>query len=255
VCGACRSLFTDSPMPLRFFYLPPLQAEVEVRPIWVTIERGRQAIPSSGIAWDLKNHFNLNQTNLFLDIIVRLQASRLSFRAAYAQRDFASKVMVVGRPDLPWVEARFSCTDVQLTGEFDIFQRGRSRAGINLDWSTFQPTFREGAQTVGGKAIAGPTALTLGIHAVYNPTAWYYGLSPVAEARARWPVAGTQVTDWEVSLGLKTPETILGTSALKGGYRRTAIEFNDHQLWNGATVNTNFDTVLSGWFVELAYYY
>jgi hypothetical protein len=79
----------------------------------------------------------------------------------------------------------------------------------------------------------------------------------VAEARARWPIAGTQVTDWEVSLGLKTPETILGTTALKGGYRRTSIEFNDHrhQHWNNVTVPTNLNVVLGGWFVELAYYY
>lgn len=246
--------FTDSSP---FVVLPPLQAELQLRPIWVTLESGHQTIPTSQITWDLRSQFDLNQTNPFLDIIGRLQGSRLSFRAAYEQRDFSSRVAVVGRPDLAWVETRFNCTGVQVGGEFDIVQRGRTRAGINLDWHIVQPMFNEGAQTLGGKLISGPTAVTLGAHAAYNPTAWYCGFSPVAEARAVWPIAGTQVTDWEVSLGVKTPETVLGTTALMGGYRRTSIEFSDHrhQMWNNIIVPTNLDVVLGGWFVELTYFY
>lgn len=246
--------FTDSSP---FVVLPPLQAELQLRPIWVTLESGHQTIPTSQITWDLRSHFDLNQTNLFLDIIGRLQGGRFSFRGVYEQRDFTSRVAVVGRPDLAWAETRFGYAGVQVGGEFDIVQRGRTRAGINLDWYIWRPLFNEGAQTLGGKSLSGGTPVTLGAHAAYNPTAWYCGFSPVAEARVAWPIAGTQVTDWEVSLGVKTPETVLGTPALMGGYRRTSIEFSDHrhQRWNNIIVPTNLDVVLGGWFVELTYFY
>jgi hypothetical protein len=241
---------TDYSSPLVF--LPYLHGEVQVKPIWINIASGKQTIPSRGVAWDLRDQFGLNQTNLFLDTMVRLQVGRLSFRLNYEMRDFVGRELVVGMTDQ--AQARFSYTGIRLGADFDIFQRFGTRAGVNLDYDLFEPEFQEAIQTIGGKVISGPSALTLGIHAVYSPVVCFYGISPVIQALARWPVQGSEVTDLELSFGIKTPETVLGSLALKGGYRRTDVEFRRGQLFSGP-VSTEFDAIMSGWFGELAYYY
>lgn len=253
--GTARAFYGLTDISSPFVFLPCLQAEVQVKPIWVTIESGQQNIPSLGIAWNLRNQFGLTETPLFLDSMARLQFGLLSFRIVYEIRDFVGNKSVVGRPDQSQAEARFSYTGLRLGADLDIFQRYKSRVGINLDYDLFQPSFNEAIETVGGKKISGPAALTLGVHAVYNPSANYYGLSPVIEAVARWPILGTEVTDLELSIGVKSPETVLGSMALKGGYRRTDVDFKDHQRYNGVSVPTDFDAIMRGWFAEFAYFY
>lgn len=244
---------TDISSPLVF--IPHLQGELQVKPIWVRIESGQQTLPSVGTAWNLRNQFGLDETPLFVDIMCRFQISRFSLRIVYEIRDFVGKKKVVDRPDQPEAEARFSYTGIRLGGDFDIFQRYKTRVGMNMDYDLFPPIFNEAVQTIGGKKISGPAALTLGIHAVYNPITNFYGLSPVVEARVSWPILGTEVTDLELAIGVKAPETVLGSLALKGGYRRTNVEFKDRQMFNGVPVSTGFDAIMRGWFAELAYYY
>ncbi len=237
------------------FSLPCLQGEARVRPIWVGISSGNEYIPSLGIAWNLREQFALMQTNLFIDSMIRFQLGRFSFRINYDPRDFVASTTAVYDPLLREGSARLNCSGLRLGGDLDIVQWYRSRAGVNIDYDLFSPIFSESIQTFGGKQIIGQAALTLGIHLVAMPATNLYGVSPVFEARCRWPSLGTEVTDLEISGGLRSPETILGAVALKGGYRRTNLEFTRSQIFNGIGVSTTLDATMSGGFVEFAYYY
>jgi hypothetical protein len=236
------------------FSLPSLQGEARVTPIWIGISGGNQVIPSQGITWNLRDQFGLTQTNLFVDSMVRLQLGRFSLRVEYDPRDFAATKPAVNNPFVE-ATARLSYSGARLGGDLDIVQYYRSRVGVDLDYDIFSPVFSETIETTGGKRIIGNSALTMGAHLVFMPATNLYGVSPLFEARCRWPVSGAQVTDLEIAGGLRGPESILGAVALKGGYRHTKLGFTSSQLYNGLAVSTTFDATMSGGFVEFAYYY
>jgi hypothetical protein len=241
----------DPQAPL--FSFPRLQGEFTVTPNWIAITNGKQTIPTLGITWDLKEQFGLTQTNLFVDFMARIQAGRISFRIHYEPRDFVgAKAAVSGPLD---AAARLSYSGVRLGGDLDVVQWYRSRAGLDMDYDQYSPVFSEAVRTLGGKQITGDAALTWGFHVFLNPPQDFYGVTALFEARCRWPVSGTEVTDLRLSWGLRSPETILGSVALKAGYRRTNLEFTRSQLFNGNGVQTTLDATMSGWFGELAYYY
>ena len=95
--------------------------------------------------------------------------------------------------------------------------------------------------------VEGEAAMTVGVHADYSPSQFYYGMNPIFDANFRWPVLGTQVTDLRLAAGVKFPKTVLGIWALKLGYRKTSLEFRD----SSGRVDVSF----GGFFGELAYYY
>jgi hypothetical protein len=235
--------------------LPRLQGEMKGRLTWVQLVNGNQSIPDLGINWDLKDNFNLSGGHLFLDYMVRVQLSRLSGRLYYEVRDFDGIAPFQNIAGQPSSTARFTYTGIRLGADFDIFQRNRSRFGVDMDFDLYSPNFTESIQTLGGKSITGPAAVTIGIHGVYNPVFFLWGVSTMLEGRARWPLSDTKVTDWELSAGLVSPETMLGTMALKGGYRRTRVQFKDSQLFQNAGASTDFDITMGGVFGELIYYY
>jgi hypothetical protein len=239
-----------------FIYLPGLQGEMKGRVTWVQIISGKQSIPDLGIDWDLRDTFNLTSGHWFVDYMVRAQLSRLSGRLYYEIRDFAVTSPfqnISGQAD---TTARFSYSGIRLGADLDIFQRKRTRLGADVDFDLYSPVLTESIVTPGGKSIDGSNAVTLGVHGIYNPVMNCWGTSPILEARARWPISqNTKVTDWEVSGGLTSPDTILGTMALKGGYRRTTVQFTASQAFQNRGVGTDFDVVMSGWFTELIYYY
>ena len=116
-----------------------------------------------------------------------------------------------------------------------------------MDYQFYRPVFTQTIRPQAAVQLIGANPFTMGAHAVYNPITNLWGMSGILEIRGRWSLSGASVTDMDASIGVKSPETVLGSVALKSGYRRTAIEFTDSQ--------TNFETALSGWFGELAYYY
>jgi hypothetical protein len=244
------------------FSFPRLQAEAQVRLIGTRLLYGKVVIPRVQFqsSWDLKDDFGMGPDALFLDSMVRLQVGRISFRICYNLRDYTGTTPVTYLPNRPFGEARFDYSGLRLGGDFDVFQWGRSRVGVNLDYDLYVPNFTASLYqadnpATSGRQINGAAALTLGMHLVYNPTYCLYGISGVAEARARWPVSGAEVSDWEVSAGLKSPETALGSVALRGGYRRTTIEFHDTEAYNNVGASTEFDAAIGGWFGEMVYYY
>jgi hypothetical protein len=243
----------DPQAPL--FSFPTLQGEFTVTPNWIAITGGKQTIPTQGIAWDLKEQFGLTQTNLFVDFMGRVQAGRISFRIHYEPRDFVGTKVDINDQQSRDAAARLSYTGVRLGGDLDVVQWYRSRAGLDMDYDQYSPVFSEAVRTLGGKQISGDAALTWGFHVFLNPPQDFYGVTGLFEARCRWPVSGTEVTDLKISWGLRSPDTILGSVALKAGYRRTNLEFTRSQLFNGMGVQTTVDATMSGWFGEIAYYY
>lgn len=233
----------DSLSPL--VYPPCFQAETKVTPIWMFVGSGTLTAPGQG-TWTLREDFGLSRSALFLDTMVRLQAGALSVRVHYEPRGFIANL---GVPENPIVTGRtdLEYSGVRLGGDFDLVRSKTSRVGLDLDYQCYAPMFTQTVQLQAPISVVGENPLTLGAHAVYNPIRNLWGISGIFEIRGRWTISGASVTDMDASLGLKSPETVLGSVALKSGYRRTAIEFNDS--------HNNFETVLSGWFGELAYYY
>jgi hypothetical protein len=163
--------------------------------------------------------------------------------------------------------AAFDYTGLRLGGDFDVVRWNGSRVGIDMDYDLYHPQLSvtsflrlQGGQT-GAVILTGPTALTLGFHVVYNPSYNLYGITPIAEGRARWSISGSDVTDWEVAGGLKSPETPLGTVAVRSGYRHTNISFRDLGIAPVSaplpepTVRAQVEVTMGGWFGELVYYY
>ena len=241
------------------FSFPRLEAEARVTPIWTSLLYANLVVPSLQVSWDLKDDFALEPNVLFLDSMLRIQVGRFSFRTHYNLRDYKGSTPVTNLPNRPFGEARFDYSGLRLGGDFDVFQWGRSRVGVNMDYDLYAPNFtasiNQGNPASAGKQINGTAALTLGMHVVYNPTFSVYGISGIGEARARWPIMGTEVTDWEVSAGLKSAETVLGSVALRSGYRRTSITFHDTEVYNNVGASTEFDAAIGGWFGEMVYYY
>jgi len=233
----------DNCNPLLF--MPCFRAEATVTPIWVSVTSGKLTTAGQGIS-NLRDDLGLNRGALFLDTMVRLQFGPLSGRVYYEQRGLIGYVRV---PNNPLVTARadFEYSGVGLGADLDLVRNNISRVGLNMDYQFYVPTFTQGILPLVPPVVAGENPLTIGAHAVYNPIRNFYGISGIFDIRARWSVSGATVNDAQASVGLKSPETVLGSVALKGGYRRTSIELTD--------AISNFEAVLSGWFGELAYYY
>lgn len=250
------------------FSFPPLQGEATASLVWMNLLKGKvvSATPAVQLSRDFKDSWGMDPGALFLDAMVRLQVGALSARLNYAMRYFKGDRFKDNIAEASGVNrvAAFDYTGLRIGGDLDVYRCGRSRVGIDMDYDLYHPVFdvttrQNNNNNWGWSELTGPSALTLGFHVVYNPSYNLYGFSVVAEGRARWTVVGSQVTDWQVSAGLKGPETVLGSVALLTGYRATTISFTDRLT----ALETNFqapfratvDVSMGGWFGEFAYYY
>lgn len=239
-----------------FIFPPGLLGEARVTPIFIGITGGSNSIRSLGIDWSLRKQFDMTRSNLFIDTMLRFGMGRFSIRGHYEPREFVGTTRYRNNPQMHVADARLDYSGIRVGGDVDFFFVYGARVGVNVDLDLYRPIFTEAVQTSnGGKKIHGESALTCGFHATYSPVVSLYGVSGVFEVRARWPVLGTSVTDLELAGGLRGPESVLGAVALRFGWRRTTLEFNDKQSFNNAIVNTEFDAQLSGWFGQLVYYY
>ena len=245
-------------------YMPEFHGELQQRLMVMSIASGENTIPSLRKSWDLRDDFGMVEPSLFLDWMGRIQAGRLSVRLNARLWDFSGTNKFRDLPNESSADARFEYSGLGVGTDFDFFQWGNSRVGVNLDYIMYSPVFTEAIQTqntpIGGavahgKKISGKPPLTFGAHATLIADRRLYGISGVLEVRASWPLLGSSVTDWEISAGFKAPETVLGSIAFKAGYRRIAVEFEDTQLFDNAEVASRLDVVMDGWFGELAYYY
>lgn len=252
------------------FSFPPLQAEAKGSLIWMRLLKGKEV--AGNRTFDFRDFWGMDSGALFLDSMVRLQIGPFSARLHQSMRYFKGDHGFT--PDLvSFGVAAFDYTGLRIGGDFDVLRWNRSRIGIDMDYDLYHPelsvtSFLPGVNVVTGRQhqgaiqLTGPTALTLGFHVVYNPSYNLYGFSPVAEGRARWSILGSDVTDWEIAAGLKSPETVIGTMALQTGYRQTAVSFKDWGFVPQASIGSpqgpvraQVDVTMGGWFGELVYYY
>jgi hypothetical protein len=245
------------------FSFPPLQAEAKGSLIWMRLLNGKELAGNQ--SFDFRNFWGMDSGALFLDSAVRLQWGPFGARLEWAMRYFKGDRGFT--PGLAAVGvAAFDYSGLRIGGDFDVLRWNRSRIGIDMDYELYHPQLSVTSFLPGGGSgaiiLTGPTAVTLGFHVVYNPSYNLYGFTPVAESRARWSILGSNVTDWEVAGGLKSAETVLGTMALRTGYRQTSVGFKDWGFIPLAApgtpvgpVHAQVDVTMGGWFGELVYYY
>ena len=234
---------------------PSLRGELRLQTSVTGFADGYQVIPRFNVAWDLKDDFGLSSANVFMDVMLRIQLGLLSARVQSYVRDFAGSRHVLANPALPTAQARFSHSGFRFGGDFDLYQWGDSRVGLDIDYDLIGPSFTESIHTLDGKSIAGEPPVTGGFHLYWNPRRYFYGVSGVLEAKARWPLAGAEVTEWELSAGVRSVETAIGSVTFKSGYRHTDLRFTDSQLYNGLEVTSRFDARFYGWFADFVFNY
>jgi hypothetical protein len=195
---------------------------------------------------------NYKRPSVFLDCMVRLQLSRFSSRTYYEFRGFSGEfVSSKAASD----SIKFEYEGWRQGADVDIFLGNKSRVGFNIDYSFYGPKlkmFLSDSLDDQPGGFKGPQySATIGAHAVYNPVWNIYGMSPIAEAWAHWPIGGTSLTDYEVSGGVKSAETVLGSIAVQAGYRWTSIDFSNYENNHSDRVNVSW----GGVFGSLVYYY
>jgi len=238
-----------------FLTWPPVQGEFTLTPTYMRVVSGKQTIPSLGISWNLRDDFAMKDPRFFLDAMFRFQIGRLSLRAHVNTREFIGTKKFQDNPSGQTGVARFDYSGYRVGGDIDILMFGNSRIGGNLDYDMYTPSFSESIQTLGGKKLVGGGPITIGAHAVLRPIPKFYGFSALFEARARWPLAGADLTDWFIAAGIQGSETYIGTLGARAGYRSTTISFSDSQFHNFQEVSQNFNVVMDGVFAEFVYYY
>jgi len=241
------------------YTLPPLHSETRVTPIWTWLIDGKARVPSLGLSWDLRKDMGLSKSTLFLDTMVRIQVGRISLRFIYNVRDFKGSSDFFAVQDRPIGETRLDYSGWRFGSDVDLIQGNGLRLGANVDYDVFQPsftaTFVEADLVARGKKLTDASPMTVGFHVVLTSPVNLYGVAGTCEARARWPVLGAHVTEWELCGGLRLPESIWGTVALRTGYRRMSLEFKDRILYNGNPASAEFEVAVGGWFGEMVYYY
>jgi hypothetical protein len=238
-----------------FLTFRPLAGEIQIRPVHVWVTSGENSIESLRLSWDLKEDFGLVKPATYVDVMARAQVGRISVRANLDVLDFSGTLKFQKDPTKYSAAARFESTGFRLGAELDLLQWDKSRAGLDVDYYLYSPLFTEAIQTAGGKHIAGETPVTVGIHGAFKPRISYYGMCASFEARARWPLTGAQVTQWEVAAGVESAETFVGSIGLRGGYRSLSVKFTDSQIYNLQEVSTSFQITTGGVFAELIYTY
>lgn len=237
---------TDPFSPLAM--LPPLQAEFRVRGLAMQVNRGSLTNETLNLSASIPGTLKMHNTSLFLDNMLRLQAGRLSVRLHLEPREFVGKKEESIAGGSQKAEARLDFTGWRIGGDVDLFRYDRSRFGINADYHLHPIHFTDAIFMPGaGVKVSGSELITLGVHGFYNPATTFYGVTPVVEARMRWSLTRTDLTDMEFSAGVVFPETIFGRMSLKGGYRSTSLEITEKPY--------NVDMTFGGFFGELAYYY
>ncbi len=240
------------------FFPPYFGAEMRGRLLGIQTTKATLQTPVA--FYDFKDSLGLSSTIALMEAMFRLQFSRFSVRLHITSKlsDYSLPESLIAPGPPAWNQFGFSDPNsgvrYRLGGDLDLVLMMRSRLGVCLDYDLDSPFFKAFVGPVGGlnqvQSIQGQPALTLGTYAVFNPAFSWCRYSVILEARGRWPVSDrTKVTEYEFAGGIKTPETGLGSLALRGGYRNTQVD-----MWGG-NFNREVQFQWSGWFGELVYYY
>ena len=223
--------------PCTPYVAPPiLRGEVRFRPIFIGLE-GKVEDSTTGFSRDFLKELGYVNQGILFEYMARAQIGRVSLRAHY---DSYIRTFRGHNSRLDWPE-------FHLGGDLDLMYTEPIRLGLDMDFYVARPEFRLEDPVLGAINIAAPRPATVGGHIVLNPVS-IGRLSVSMEVRARRSIrTGTRINEYEIAAGLKTPETVLGTVALRGGFRYSDIGL-EHE-------NIHVDVQWKGGFGELVYYY
>jgi len=188
---------------------PPLvRGEFRFRVLHISVTKGRLHFPDLGVTEHFKGDLGI-PNNLFMsEVMVRGQVGRFSLRVHY---DGYFSTFSGPKGHYQWPEFRIG-------GDVDVIERNGLRCGLNLDVCTDRPLLSIDDFPLMGvrdfKRWNRP--VSMGLHAVWNPFGWG-GLSSSLEFRCRWPMQqDARVSEYEIAVGAKGPQTVVGTTGLRG---------------------------------------
>lgn len=203
---------TDPASP--YVGLPGLRGELGVKPIFISLTQGKFRIADQGISLDLKQDLGLVDQGVLVEFSGRAQLGRFGARVLYDGwlRTFRGK------------EANLDWPNLRVGADVELFRRSGFCLGASMDINWERPTFSVSKPGVVTSYLEWPRPVTWGVYASYNPPS-FCGISTSLEAKYRGPLrTGTKVTEFEIAGGFRTPETVLGTSAFRAGWRYTQLE-------------------------------
>jgi hypothetical protein len=221
-----------------YFFLPPLQAELRIRCLYQFMSGELERI-STGERVELADELGLVHTTVIVQPMGRIQIGRLSLRL-YGDM-YTREIKSPGGSTIYWPTIWFG-------SDFDVIERETWSAGLTFDITPMFPSFTIGPNPLGELAFHSVRPTTVGLFFRYNPPD-LGGITPSIEARIRRSTrTGTRLNEGDISVGLKTPETVLGTVALRAGWRYTTITAHDE---GDFAIYPNF----SAYFFDLVHYY
>jgi hypothetical protein len=210
------------------------KGEFHVRPMFVTLKEGKFRDATG--EYDFLKRLGFIDEAISIESMLRLQFARYSIRGYYTSdlRTFRGK------------QGNFDWPTIRVGADLDLVQNDSIRFGLDMDINWKRPTFSIATPTTSMRAVEWPRPVTAGLHFVYNPC--NIGISSSFEVRYRFPIrAGTKIEELEISGGMRFPKSMIGTSALRAGWRYSSIshEASDDRI----------DIRLSTIFGEYVYYY
>ncbi len=238
-----------------FVITPGISGEYRARVVFSRITGGSQKIPDIDLSLDLRDDFKLTEEPLNVDQEFRFRFWRISVRTQASMRDFSAVQPARNTPGSPMAEARLETSGFRIGADFDVLNWGRTRLGINVDQDLGSPVFTEAVFTAGGgKKLQGDAPFTAGVHGTFSPPGYLFGISPIIEAKGMWPISGSELTGFEISGGISSAPTMLGSLSLQGGFIQTHLSFTGQQLYFGNYYETELEVTTQGWFAQLSLY-
>lgn len=217
---------------------PYFTGEARIRPIWQTLISGEYRDPTTGLSLNFTQDLGFAERGVVLESMARFQFSRLSGRIHYEANINAIKGNL----------GFFDWPDVRYGVDVDLICNKGFRLGLDADMNRFGTFFAFGLPDGTSGVVTAGIPVTMGVHTAYNPTG-YCGLSSSFEARFRWPIGtGSRITEAEVTAGIKAPTTIIGISAIRGGWRYMEIRSSDH-------VGREVDVKTSGIYLDYTFFF
>lgn len=217
---------------------PPIfRGEMRLRPV-LAFASGTATPAALDEALDLVGDLGLSREAVVLEWMTRIQVSRFSLRYQY---DVYFKEFGADENRLELPPGRWGF-------DVDFIDRPTLRVGANLDFYSMNVRFNARNTPVGRMHIEGGRPVTVGAHLVYNPIVCG---TISGSFEARWRTGVTRqcnIDEVELAVGLKSPQTILGTVGARGGWRYKEIRLEDADAGD-------VDSFWNAIFGEIVYYY
>jgi hypothetical protein len=220
-----------------FVWLPSLRAETRFRFLFVTVTEGTFTDDTAAFTADLKDDLGYTYQLSLAEFMARAQLGRIAGRVHY---DAWTTAFRGDLSHLHWPEVRLGL-------DIEAVSRCAVTVGAGLDFNPQRPIFTVGTPAYASQKFELPRPLTAGLYAGYSPRG-LWGISPSLNLRCRFPVSGDmRVTEYEISAGIQTPETVTGIWRISGGWRYDMIHYESE----GRSLDVNWSAL----FAELTYLY